>query len=88
MNAGLPPFARDTIGRRSSLSWNAAISDYSEVTVPALADSLERLLSDEELAQYLATTGRAAIEQEFVIRQTSRQLGDLFAGVIGGRITS
>lgn len=50
---------------------------------PALADQIERLLTDKRLATKLAAAGRRAVEEEFDILKTTKSLQRLFSEVIG-----
>ena len=49
----------------------------------ALADALERLLRDRELARRLASSGRATIEREFDLRSNAARLADRFRAGAG-----
>ncbi len=57
---------------------------FPEGDVPALADRLERLRSDPELARRLAATGRAAVERLFSVGAATDALERLLLGAIEG----
>lgn len=50
--------------------------------VPALARSIERLLSDDELNRSLAESGRAAVEQHYTTRRAAEQYVDIYRQAI------
>ena len=85
MACGVPVVSTRVAGIAELLRDGEAGCLVPERDADALADALERLLNDGELAARLAAAARSAVEEEFDIRKTSAELRRLFADATGDK---
>ncbi len=85
MASGLPVVATPVTGIPEIVRHDDTGLLVSEGDPDALADGLERLLSDCVLRTRVTTAARQLIEQDFDIHQNARQLADLFTASSRGR---